>query len=192
MIIFLKLTIAGSNTGPFDILTDSDDFKTPIQVGVTWQTLHNGFNCTVVPDDATIIRAKSTGLCTNYADAYIDHIPTPTPTPTSTSSPIPTQTPTPTPTSSPIPIVSYMHLGTSDDYATVIETCIQEPNRSYYTNTGAIIINTRIYEDVELSIPHIGDPTRYKLIAKISPDSLYIAYLINASGYVIDAETCEP
>jgi hypothetical protein len=62
-----------------------------------------GYTSTVVPDDATIIRVKSTGTCTTYDD-YTLASQTPTPTPTAvaqTPTPTPTavaQTPTPTPT----------------------------------------------------------------------------------------------
>ena len=92
MNVLLTIT-AGLDTGPFDIYTNVDNFTTPIQTGITKAALVAGYMCTVVPNNATVIRVKSTGDCTNFVDANINFA-YPSPTPTHT----PTPTPTPTPT----------------------------------------------------------------------------------------------
>lgn len=101
--VTITLTIAGTNTGPFDLYTDADSYIYPIAIELTRAELIAGYVCTTVPDTATIIRVKSKGLCTNYIDLQINglYTPTPTPTPTTTPTPTPTHTPTPTPTPSP-------------------------------------------------------------------------------------------
>lgn len=102
--VIITLTTAGANTGPFDLYTDADNFTTTIITGLSRDQLLSGYTCTVVPDTATIIRVKSTDICTNYIDLSISGLlntPTPTPTPTHTPTPTPTHTPTPTPTNTP-------------------------------------------------------------------------------------------
>ena len=97
MTVFLQLTIAGSDVGPFDIYTDSDNYATAVQSNVTRQTLVTGFNCTVIPNDATIVQVRSTGECKNYDNALIIGITPP----------------------------FYSHIGTEDDYESKALACLQ-------------------------------------------------------------------
>lgn len=95
MIVFLKLTTAGSDTGPFDLYSNLDGYDTPFETGVDVAILEAGYS-TEVPDGATIVRIQSTGDCINYIDitlrlaecdlaGYVENITTTT-TSTSTSS----------------------------------------------------------------------------------------------------------
>ena len=71
MTVLITLTLAGSDTGPFDIYSNSDGYTTPIATGVSKAALEAGYSLAGVPDDAAVIRAQSTGTCTNYLDMYL-------------------------------------------------------------------------------------------------------------------------
>ena len=66
MTIFLQLTIAGSDTGPFDLYSNFD-YLIPFETGVSKIDLEAGYT-TIVPDYATTIRITSTGDCINSTD----------------------------------------------------------------------------------------------------------------------------
>jgi hypothetical protein len=109
--IIITLTIAGADTGPFNLYSDVDSFTIPFETNIPKSSLMAGYTSYLVPDATTIIRVKSVGACINYSDFPIVDpcalpsgsatigIPTPTPTPTL---PPPTPTPTPTPTAPPL------------------------------------------------------------------------------------------
>ncbi len=78
MVATITLTTAGSDTGPFDLYTDSDNYITPFATSISKATLELGYITMAVPNDATIVRVQSLGLCTNYVDLDIDLLP-PTP-----------------------------------------------------------------------------------------------------------------
>ena len=67
----ITLAAAGTDTGPFNIYSDSDTYTNPIVTGVPKADLLTGYTSSDVPNDATIIRVKSTGTCTNYVDMTI-------------------------------------------------------------------------------------------------------------------------
>ena len=71
MTVLVTLSLAGTDTGPFNLYSNVDGYTTPIVTGITRAALLAGYNLTGVPDAATIIRAKSTGTCTNYIDMSI-------------------------------------------------------------------------------------------------------------------------
>jgi hypothetical protein len=83
--VTITLTIAGLDTGPFDLYSDADGYVAPFETGVLKALLVAGYTSILVPDAATIIRVDSTGVCTNFIDLPIDVV-TPTTTTTSTSS----------------------------------------------------------------------------------------------------------
>jgi hypothetical protein len=71
MIIKVTLTTAGTDTGPFNIYSNSDSYTTPVATGVAKSALlPPGYDVTV-PNDATIVRVASTGTCTNYINIPI-------------------------------------------------------------------------------------------------------------------------
>lgn len=69
--ITITLTTAGVDTGPFDLYTDADGYTTAIETGVSKAALLAGYTSSLVPNGATTIRVKSTGICVNYADFLI-------------------------------------------------------------------------------------------------------------------------
>jgi hypothetical protein len=71
MIVKITLTTAGTDTGPFNIYSNSDSFTTPIVTGVPKSSMVAGYDVNPVPGDATIMRVKSTGTCTNQIDIPI-------------------------------------------------------------------------------------------------------------------------
>ena len=73
MTVLLTLTSAGTDSGPFDLYTDLDSYTTPFESGITRNQLLAGYNSTVVPDGALIVRAKSEGNCINYLDMPLDY-----------------------------------------------------------------------------------------------------------------------
>lgn len=71
MIVLITLTVAGTNTGPFDLYSDTDGFTTPFETSVSKAALVAGYLSTLVPNGSTIIRVQSAGTCTNYVDINI-------------------------------------------------------------------------------------------------------------------------
>lgn len=96
MAIYIKLTIAGSDVGPFDLYSDIDGFVTSFETNVSRQELVDGFLCSSVPYGTTQIKIQSTGTCTNYVIVDVLIPSTTTTTSTTTTSVSPTTTTTTT------------------------------------------------------------------------------------------------
>lgn len=92
MTVLVTLTLAGTDVGPFNLFSDVDGYTTPIATGVSRAALLAGYSLTGVPDTASVIRAQSTGTCTNYLDMLLSGGTTTTTSSTSTT----TSTTTPT------------------------------------------------------------------------------------------------
>jgi hypothetical protein len=92
MTVLVTLTLAGIDTGPFNLYSDADGFTTAIASGISKAVLQAGYSLAGVPDSATIIRTKSTGDCTNFIDMFIGGKITTTTTSSSTSSTTSTST----------------------------------------------------------------------------------------------------
>lgn len=76
MTVFITLTTAGTDSGPFNLYSDLDGFITPFEVGVSKAALTSGYTSTLVPDFTTIIRVKSTSeYCINYVDITLTEPP---------------------------------------------------------------------------------------------------------------------
>ena len=68
MIIFLQLTIAGSDSGPFNLYSDSNGFaEPPFETGVNKSLLEVGYTLNA-PDGTETIKIVSTGDCINFID----------------------------------------------------------------------------------------------------------------------------
>ncbi len=93
MTVLVTLTLAGSDTGPFNLYSNID-YVTPLVTGVAKSTLTSGYTLTGVPEGATYIRVKSTQTCTSYIDLLIAGNTTTT---TSTTSSTTSTTTTPAP-----------------------------------------------------------------------------------------------
>ena len=68
MTVLITLTTAGTDTGPFDLYSNADGYVSAFETGVSKAALQAGYSSSLVPNTATIIRVKSTGVCSNYID----------------------------------------------------------------------------------------------------------------------------
>jgi hypothetical protein len=71
MTVLITLTIAGANTGPFNLYSNVDGFVSPFASGVSKAALLAGYTSTVVPLGTTTIRVVSFGECTNTIDISV-------------------------------------------------------------------------------------------------------------------------
>lgn len=65
--VVITLTIAGTDTGPFDLYSDADGYTSPFAINISKAVLTAGYTSYVVPDAATLIKVVSKGTCTNFA-----------------------------------------------------------------------------------------------------------------------------
>lgn len=63
--VLITLTLAGSDTGPFDLFSDADGYAAPFASGISKAALMAGYLAVSVPDTATTIKVVSKGTCTN-------------------------------------------------------------------------------------------------------------------------------
>lgn len=82
MTVYIIFSVAGSDTGPFNLYSNVDGYTSPFESAIAKSTLLSGFTSTAVPLGTTTIRALSSGNCTNYID-----MPVITTTTTSTTTP---------------------------------------------------------------------------------------------------------
>jgi hypothetical protein len=104
MTVLITLTVAGADSGPFNLYSNIDGYTSAFEVGVSKAALLAGYSSALVPNFTTVIRVLSTGDCTNYIDITLD---APSTTTTSSSS-------TTTTTTSGIPCDTYQMVGVSD------------------------------------------------------------------------------
>lgn len=82
MTVLITLTLAGTDSGPFDLYSNLDGYLSAFESGVDKALLLAGYPSSLVPDYTTIIRVRSNNpSCTNYVE-----IPVGEPTTTTTSS----------------------------------------------------------------------------------------------------------
>lgn len=93
--IVLAVRSLGSNSGPFNVYSDADNYQSI--VGTITQSQLAGGTTILVPDGTTMVYLLSTGICGTFLWINVLNLPTPTPT----ISPTPTVTPTITPTHTP-------------------------------------------------------------------------------------------
>tara|TARA_R110000822_G_scaffold57838_2_gene145028 strand:+ start:166 stop:684 length:519 start_codon:yes stop_codon:yes gene_type:complete len=86
MTVFIILTVAVTDAGPFDLYSNLDGYTVPFQIGVSKASLVAGYSSSVVPDFTSIIRVKSTGVCKNFSDFPILGVTTTTSTSSTSSS----------------------------------------------------------------------------------------------------------
>lgn len=68
MTALITLTVAGADSGPFNLYSNIDGYTSAFETGVAKSSLVAGYSSALVPDYTTIIRVLSTGDCTNYID----------------------------------------------------------------------------------------------------------------------------
>lgn len=81
MTVYITLSVAGTDSGPFDLYSDLDGYTSAFESGVSRASLLAGYASSLVPDYTTTIRIKSNGtLCTNYVDLDVNPLTTTTTT----------------------------------------------------------------------------------------------------------------
>lgn len=83
MTVYVTLTTAGADTGPFNLYSDVDGYISAFETGVSKASLLAGYTSTVAPPGTTIVRVMSaSALCTNFIDLTLAPCPTTTTTTT--------------------------------------------------------------------------------------------------------------
>jgi len=75
MTVLITLTVAGTDSGPFDLYSNLDGYTSPFEVDVPKASLLSGFSSPNVPDYTSTIKCVSKGLCTNYILIPLGDIP---------------------------------------------------------------------------------------------------------------------
>lgn len=91
MTVYITFSSVGTDAGPFNLYSNVDGYASPFAVNVPKASLLAGYPSASVPDGTTIIRARSTGVCTNFTDLPV--LPAPITT-TTTLAPVTTTTTT--------------------------------------------------------------------------------------------------
>ena len=68
MTVIITLTVAGTDTGPFDLYSNTDFYSSAFESGVSKLDLASGYTSNLVPNGTTNIRIKSIGSCIDYVD----------------------------------------------------------------------------------------------------------------------------
>lgn len=84
MTVTITLTLAGSDTGPFNLYSNVDGYVSAFQIGVARSVLVAGLTTGTVPDGTTEILVRSTGVC--QRDLYLPIAGAPSPSTTTTTS----------------------------------------------------------------------------------------------------------
>lgn len=80
MTVLITLTMAGTDTGPFNLYSDLDGYTSAFETGVSKASLLAGYSSALVPDYTTTIRVISDGACLNYIDIVLESTTTTTTT----------------------------------------------------------------------------------------------------------------
>jgi hypothetical protein len=68
MTVLITLTVAGTDSGPFNLYSNLDGYISAFETGVTRAALLAGYSSALVPNFTTIVRVQSTGDCSNNID----------------------------------------------------------------------------------------------------------------------------
>lgn len=151
MNIYIQLTSAGTNTGPFSLYSDADGYTLAFETNISRNKLLSGFTSLLVPTGTAIIRVVSDGECEEQVDINVDEFTTSTTT-SSTSSTTTTSTSSSTTTST----TSSSTTTTSTTGIPCLEFCFEglyAEGDPVHPEGGAIVyINCEGVEDTEPSI----------------------------------------
>ncbi len=87
MDIYIILTVAGSDTGPFNLYSNVDGFTSAFETGVSKASLLAGYTTSLAPLGTSVVRVMSNSVnCKNYIDLPVAGITTTT---TSTTTGVP-------------------------------------------------------------------------------------------------------
>jgi hypothetical protein len=154
--VLITLTLAGTDTGPFDLYSDVDGYVSAFETGVPKASLVGGYVSVLVPDGATVIRVKSTGVCSNYIDLAISGTTTTTTTSSSTTTTTSSSTSTTTSTTTSGSPVMYTLAYSDVSGATACGNYPTIDTNAYYAAPGSPLTPTTgviIYTDGALTTP---------------------------------------
>lgn len=98
MTILITLTLAGSDTGPFNLYSNVDGYTIAFETGISRAALIAGYTSTLAPEYTTEVLVESVGTCNRDLYLVVSGAPTTTTTSsTSTSTSTTSTTTTPTP-----------------------------------------------------------------------------------------------
>ena len=182
MTVLVTLTLAGADTGPFDIYSDADGYTTPLASGISKAALQAGYSLTGVPNGATIIRVTSLATCTNSLNMLISGGTT-----TTTTSTTSTSTSTTSTTTTAAGPVEY----TIDNSATGTSggACAGSTTTSLvFAQPGYTVpfVGMFLYDSSSLINPFIGSAGWRKLTGPLGT----YAVEINASGEITNYLAC--
>jgi hypothetical protein len=75
MTTLITLTNVGSDAGPFNLYSNANGYDQPFDTDISADDLIAGYTTPFVPNDATIIRVVSMGVCGNHIDIVINDDP---------------------------------------------------------------------------------------------------------------------
>lgn len=151
MTVLITLTIAGTNTGPFDLYSDVDGFLVPFENNVPKASLVSGYTSVLVPAGTTVIRVKSDSVCINYIDLIISGTTTTTTSSTSTTTSTSTSTTTTTTTTYPCECVRLENTTGGDLYITL--TPCGESESSQLVPASTVVTECVVTGSVENPAP---------------------------------------
>ena len=126
MTVLITLVIPpGGDVNNFNLYSDATGYSIPFAINISAAVLTAGYTTSAVPNGTTIIRATSTGLCTNYIDINVTLLPPATTTTTSSSTSTTTSTSTSTST-------------TTSTSSTSTTTTTATPTTTTTTTSGAV------------------------------------------------------
>lgn len=94
MTVLITLTLAGSDTGPFNLYSNANGYTTAFETGVSRAALVSGYTSSLAPEGTTEVLVRSTGVCQRDLYLVVSGAPTTTTTSSSTSSTSTTSTST--------------------------------------------------------------------------------------------------
>jgi len=163
MNVYIILTTAGTDTGPFDLYSDVDGFATAFETAVSKASLVAGYS-TTAPDGSTQIKVVSTGNCTNSVIIDIGVCATTTTTTTIVSTTTTTTTIVSTTTTSTTAVITT----TTTTTPSITTTTTTILTTIYYKIFQCYLEQDRIMEK-GLTSYTIGDPIRFSYIAGGDP-----------------------
>jgi hypothetical protein len=72
MTIFIDLTVAGINTGPFNLYSNADNYESAFATNITRQKLLDGFSATVLNGTTNIKLQSLSDICPNDTILYLN------------------------------------------------------------------------------------------------------------------------
>lgn len=145
MNVLITLTSAGTDTGPFNLYSNVDNYTTAFETNISKGILVAGYTSTIVPPGTSAIRVKSMGICTNYVDItlVVPSTTTTTTTRASTTTTTTTAVPSPSTTTS---TTTTVYVGpsttTSTSTSTTTTTAYVGPSTTTTTSTSSTSTST--------------------------------------------------